>query len=71
MKRIFIEKQVIGWERFTYEVPDDFKDYDSLLFEDDRFNYIDWEYLTDCAEETGSYEIYDEDYNEIKIDEDD
>ncbi|MEE3343945.1 MAG: hypothetical protein VZS44_07645 [Bacilli bacterium] len=71
MKRIFIEKQVIGWERFTYEVPDDFKDYDSLLFEDDRFNYTDWEYLTDCAEETGSYEIYDEDYNEIKIDEDD
>lgn len=71
MKKIFIEKQVIGWERFTYEVPDDFKDYDFLLFGDDRFNYTDWEYLPDCTEETSSYEIYDEDYNEIKINKND
>lgn len=68
MKEIVIDKQVIGWERFIYEVPDDFKDYKSLLFGDDRFNYKDWEYLSECAEETGSYEMYDEDYNEIKID---
>ena len=71
MKEIFIEKQVIGWERFTYEVPDDFKDYDSLLFGDDKLNYIDWKYLADCTEETGSYEIYDEDYTKIKTNEDD
>lgn len=68
MKEIFINKQVISWERFTYEVPDDFKDYKSLLFGDTRFDYTDWEYLSDCAEETGTYEIYDEDYNKIKID---
>ena len=71
MKEIFIEKQVTGWERFTYEVPDDFKDYESLLFKDDRFNYTDWEYLSDRAEETGSYGIYDEDNNEIKINKND
>ena len=60
MKKIFIEKQVIGWESFTYEVPDDFTDYKSLLSGDSRFDYINYEYLADCAEETGVYEIYDE-----------
>ena len=71
MKKIIIEKQVIGWEDFIYEVPDDFEDYNSLLFGDAKFDYIDWEYLSDCAEETGKYEILDENYNEIKIEEDD
>lgn len=71
MKTIYVQKQVIGWEEFTYEVPDDFEDYNSLLFSDAKFDYIDWEYLSDCAEETGKYEILDENYNEIKIEEDD
>lgn len=71
MKKVYISKQVIGWEEFTYEVPDDFEDYNSLLFSDAKFDYIDWEYLSDYAEETGKYEIFDEDYNEIKIGEDD
>ena len=71
MKKIFIEKQVIGWESFTYEVPDDFTDYKSLLFSDARFDYTNCEYLAESAEETGVYEIYDENYNEIKIDKND
>lgn len=66
MKKIHIQKQVIGWEEYTYEVPDDFENYKSLLFGESSCNYIDWEYLADCSEETGIYEIYDEDYNEIE-----
>ena len=71
MKKIFIEKQIIGWESFTYEVSDDFTDYKSLLFSDARFDYTNCEYLAESAEETGVYEIYDENYNEIKIDKND
>ena len=64
MKTIFVQKQVIGWEEYKFEVPDDFKDYDSLK------NSMDWiscEYLGDSSEETGLIEMYDEDFNEIEL----
>ena len=31
MKKVYVQKKVIGWEEYTYEVPDDFEDYESLL----------------------------------------
>lgn len=62
MKRIFVQKQVTGWEQYTYEVPDDFDDYESLL---DSTEWIDWEYMEDAGMETGLYEIYDEDWHRL------
>lgn len=62
MKKVYVQKQVIGWEEYTYEVPDDFEDYKSLVNDD---NWIDWEYLVDASENTGEYEIFDENYDKI------
>ena len=42
MKTIFVQKQVIGWEEYRFEVPDDFKDYESLK---NSMDWIDWQYL--------------------------
>jgi hypothetical protein len=56
MKRVFVQKEVIGWEEYVFEVPDDFEDYKSLIDSDD---WIDWEYLTDASENTGKVEILD------------
>ena len=63
MKKVYVQKQCIGWEEFTYEVPDDFDDYESLI---DSMEWVDWEYLVDASEHTGKCEIYDENYNVIK-----
>lgn len=63
MKKVYVQKQVIGWEEYTYEVPDDFEDYESLF---SNLNWIDWEYLVDASEETGKYEIFNENYERIK-----
>ena len=63
MKTIYVQKQVIGWEEYKYEVPDDFKDYKSL---EKSIDWINYEFLVDSAEETGLVEIYDNYYNEIK-----
>lgn len=63
MKKVYIQKQVIGWEEYTYEVPDDFEDYKSLL---DNQNWADWEYLVDGSEETGKYKIFNENYDKIQ-----
>ena len=63
MKKVYIQKQVIGWEEYTYEVPDDFEDYKSLL---DNQNWTDWEYLVDGSEETGEYKIFNENYDKIQ-----
>ena len=63
MKTIYVQKQVIGWEEYKYEVPDDFEDYKSL---EKNIDWVDYEFLVDSAEETGLVEIYDSDYNEIK-----
>lgn len=63
MKKVYIQKQVIGWEEYTYEVPDDFEDYKSLL---DNQNWTDWEYLVDGPEETGEYKIFNENYDKIQ-----
>lgn len=63
MKKVYVQNRIIGWEEYTYEVPDDFKNYESLI---DDINFVDWEYLPDSSEETGEYKIYDEDYNEIE-----
>lgn len=60
MKYIHVQKQIIGWEEYTYKVPDDFEDYDSLIESSD---YSSYEYLEGSSEETGLYEIYDENYN--------
>lgn len=62
MKTIYVQKQVIGWEEYTYEVPDNFEDYESL----DNQDWTDWEYLTDFAEETGRYQIFNENYDIIE-----
>ncbi len=57
MKRVFVQKGVIGWEEYVFEVPDDFEDYKSLIDSDD---WIDWEYLPDASEYTGTVEILDD-----------
>jgi len=64
MKTIYVQKQVIGWDEYKYEVPDDFEDYKSL---EKNMDWIDYEFLVDSAEETGLVEMYDEDYNEIEL----
>ena len=63
MKTIYVQKQVIGWEEYKYEVPDDFEDYKSL---EESMDWIDYQYLVDSSEETGLIEMYDSDYNEIE-----
>lgn len=63
MKTINVQKQVIGWEEYKYEVPDDFEDYKSL---EKNMDWVDYEFLVDSAEETGLVEMYDKDYNEIE-----
>lgn len=64
MKTIYVQKQVIGWEEYKYEVPDDFEDYKSL---EKNMDWVDYEFLVDSADETGLVEIYDENYNEIEL----
>ena len=64
MKIIHVQKEVIGWEDYAYEVPDDFNDYQSLVNSMDWFN---WEYLEEASVNTGKYEIFDNDYNEIEV----
>ena len=56
MKKVFVQKEVIGWEEYVFEVSDDFEDYKSLIDSDD---WIDWEYLPDASENTGKVEILD------------
>ena len=56
MKRVYVQKGVIGWEEYVFEVPDDFENYKSLIDSDD---WIDWEYLPDASEYTGTVEILD------------
>ena len=63
MKTIYVQKQVIGWDEYVYEVPDDFEDYKSL---EENMDWKDYQYLEDSSEETGLIEMYDSDYNEIK-----
>lgn len=63
MKKIYVQKEVIGWEEYTFEVPDDFNDYDSLK---DSMDWVDWEYLTDSSEETGAIDILDENHANIE-----
>ena len=63
MKTIYVQKQIIGWEEYKYEVPDDFEDYKSL---EESMDWIDYQYLADSSEETGLVEMYDSDYNEIE-----
>ena len=63
MKTIYVQKQIIGWDEYKYEVPDDFEDYKSL---EESMNWVDYQYLEDSSEETGLVEMYDSDYNEIK-----
>jgi len=62
MKKVYVQKKVIGWEEYTYEVPDDFEDYESLL---DNNEWTDWEYLVDSSEETGEFDILDENFKSI------
>lgn len=57
MKTVYVQRQVIGWEEFTYEVPDDFENYKSLVGNPDWRN---WEYLEDAVDYTGEYDILDE-----------
>jgi len=57
MKTIYVQRQVIGWEEFTYEVPDNFEDYKSLVGDQDWKN---WEYLADAVDYTGEYDVLDE-----------
>lgn len=57
MKTVYVQRQVIGWEEFTYEVPDNFEDYKSLVGDQDWKN---WEYLEDAVDYTGEYDILDE-----------
>ena len=64
MKTVYVQKQVIGWEEYKYEVPDDFEDYKSL---EKNMDWVDYQYLEDSSEETGLVEMYDEDYNEIEL----
>lgn len=62
MKKIYVQRQVIGWEEFTYEVPDDFEDYKSLVGDQ---NWRNWEYLEDATDYTGEYDILDENFNSL------
>lgn len=62
MKKVYVQKKVVGWEEYTYEVPDDFEDYESLL---DNNEWADWEYLVDSSEETGEFDILDENFKSI------
>lgn len=62
MKKIYVHKQVISWEEYTYEVPDDFEDYTSLV---DSTHWVAWEYLEDAAEYTGEYVIYNEEWEDV------
>ena len=62
MKKLCVQVEVIGWEEYTYEVPDDFEDYESLYNNPDWEN---WEYLEDCGENTGKYIVLDEDYRNV------
>lgn len=62
MKTIYVQRQVIGWEEYTYEVPDDFEDYESLVGDQD---WKDWEYLEDSGENTGRYRVLDENYRNV------
>lgn len=64
MKTIYVQKQVIGWEEYKYEVPDDFEDYKSL---ERNMDWIDYEFLGDSTKETGLVEMYDKDYNKIEL----
>lgn len=64
MKTIYVQKQVIGWEEYRYEVPDDFEDYKSL---EKNMDWVEYQYLEDSSEETGLVEMYDEDFNEIEL----
>lgn len=65
MKKIYVQRQIIGWEEFTYEVDDNFQDYGKLVYQND---WTDWEYMPDASDYTGEYEIYDENYNKIEYD---
>lgn len=62
MKKLHVQVEVIGWEEYTYEVPDDFEDYESLY---DNFGWEGWEYLEDSGENTGRYRVLDEDYMNV------
>lgn len=64
MKTVYVQKQVIGWEEYKYEVPDDFEDYKSL---ERNMDWIDYEFLVDSTKETGLVEMYDKDYNKIEL----
>lgn len=63
MKTIYVQKQVIGWEEYKFKVPDDFEDYESL---ETNMDWVDFQYLEDCSEETGLIEMYDSDDNKIE-----
>jgi len=63
MKKVYVQKEVVSWEEYVYNVPDDFQDYHSLV---DNMDWTDWEYLADCACDTGKYEIRDSDFNLIE-----
>lgn len=59
--KVKVLREVTAYEEFHYEVPDDFKDFDSLVEDPEKaMDYIDWEYLTDSADYTGYYMILDE-----------
>lgn len=49
MKKVYVQNRIIGWEEYTYEVPDDFENYESLI---DDINYANWEYLPDSSEDS-------------------
>ena len=65
MKKIYVQKEVIAWEEYTYEVSDNFEDYELLL--NNNFEWEDWEYLSESSQDTGNYKIFDENYNELKL----
>lgn len=62
MKTIYVQRQVIGWEEYTYEVPDDFEDYKSLVGDG---NWTNWEYLEEAADFTGEYDILDHNFDSL------
>ena len=62
MKKIFVQKQIVGWEQYTFEVDDDFENYESLI---DSQDWVDWEYLEDETTDTGVCEILDEEGNTL------
>ena len=57
MKKVYVQKEVIGWEEYTFEVPDNFEDYQSLINSDE---WIHWEYLEGDSENTGKVLLLDE-----------